>query len=328
MTNNKISIIIPLYNPGDYIKECIESIINQAYENYEIIIVDDASSDGSQLLVTPYLSEKIKYFSVERGGANKARNFGLKNSTGDYVYFMDQDDFLLSDKVLFKIASYFDIDESIDFVIFKYKEYYSRSKIFRSRPDFEDKILHNSTKFDKLYSFVKNGNVPISPWDKAFRRDFLVCNGIEFPEGLIAGDINWFIELIECTNNFKVTNEEFYAYRKQVAGSLTSKLTITKFENFLHLLEIEVQRTSQKPDSRAKELYFSFLAYEYCILIGLSFSIKSSDRNQYSERINSLTWLLEYDINVKVKKVKVLLNLFGYTISGLILNQYIKRISK
>lgn len=90
-----ISIIIPVYNVEQYLKECLESILQQTYKNLEIIIINDGSTDGSKAIVTPYLKDKrIKYIEQTNKGLSGARNKGLKNSTGKYVLFVDSDDYI------------------------------------------------------------------------------------------------------------------------------------------------------------------------------------------------------------------------------------------
>ncbi|NEZ02524.1 glycosyltransferase family 2 protein, partial [Heyndrickxia shackletonii] len=95
----KITVIIPVFNTEEFLPECIESVINQTYENIEIIIVDDASTDNSNRIINEYskMDERIKISSfTERKGVGAARNFGLRQSTGEYVYFLDSDDFIES----------------------------------------------------------------------------------------------------------------------------------------------------------------------------------------------------------------------------------------
>lgn len=95
----KITVIIPVFNTEEFLPECIESVINQTYENIEIIIVDDASTDNSNRIINEYskMDERIKIISfTERKGVGAARNFGLRQSTGEYVYFLDSDDFIES----------------------------------------------------------------------------------------------------------------------------------------------------------------------------------------------------------------------------------------
>ena len=96
MKNSSISIIIPVYNPGEHLVKCLESIINQTYENLEIILVDDGSSDGSGELCDEYAKKDSRIICIhqENAGVSNARNKGLEIATGDYFHFPDSDDYL------------------------------------------------------------------------------------------------------------------------------------------------------------------------------------------------------------------------------------------
>ena len=106
MKNIKISVIIPVYNVEKYIIECIESIINQTLKDIEIIVVNDGTKDNSIKIVEEYLSDKrIKIINKANGGLSSARNEGMKVAKGEYIYFIDSDDFINEDvlEVLYKI---------------------------------------------------------------------------------------------------------------------------------------------------------------------------------------------------------------------------------
>lgn len=109
MENKKVSVVIPTYNCGKYISESVESVLNQTYKNFEIIIVDDGSSDNTRGVLAKYLDEngnKIKYFYQENSGGTVARNHGIKESQGDYIAFFDADDLWTREK----------LEKSIDFM--------------------------------------------------------------------------------------------------------------------------------------------------------------------------------------------------------------------
>ena len=93
--NIKVSVIVPVYNVEKYIRQCLESIINQTYKNLEIIVVNDGTKDNSMKIVEEYLSdERIKVINKENGGIASARNRGIDEATGEYISFVDSDDWL------------------------------------------------------------------------------------------------------------------------------------------------------------------------------------------------------------------------------------------
>ena len=121
----KFSIIIPAYNVADYLENCVESILKQTYDNYEIIIVDDGSTDETGKVADELLkqSKQINVVHQSNGGASKARNTGMKRSTGDYILFLDGDDFWSDSHFLKQIVSELTI-KLVDVIIFGYSYYY------------------------------------------------------------------------------------------------------------------------------------------------------------------------------------------------------------
>ena len=110
----KISIIVPVYNVKEYLRECLESLVNQSFENYEIIIINDGSTDGSDLICQKYKEryENIRYYSQSNKGQSAARNLGVRKSKGEYILFVDSDDYIVKDacRVLYKSAIKYDVD--------------------------------------------------------------------------------------------------------------------------------------------------------------------------------------------------------------------------
>lgn len=94
----KVSVIIPTYNRAEFISDAIESVLNQTFEDYEIIIVDDGSTDNTKQIVQSYTS-KVKYYYQEQSGVSSARNYGIKAATGEYIAFLDSDDQFLPQKL-------------------------------------------------------------------------------------------------------------------------------------------------------------------------------------------------------------------------------------
>jgi teichuronic acid biosynthesis glycosyltransferase TuaG len=96
----KVSVIIPMYNSSKYIKECVQSVLNQTYKNIELIIVDDMSSDNSVEIVEQFKDDRIKLIKLSKNvGAALARNKGIDNATGEYICFLDSDDYWVLDKL-------------------------------------------------------------------------------------------------------------------------------------------------------------------------------------------------------------------------------------
>jgi glycosyltransferase involved in cell wall biosynthesis len=106
MQSHLVSIIIPVYNSASYVEETLKACIKQSYQNLEIIVVNDGSTDNSEEIILGVADERILYHLIENGGACVARNYGIKQSKGELIQFLDADDILDDDKIMHQVAKY------------------------------------------------------------------------------------------------------------------------------------------------------------------------------------------------------------------------------
>lgn len=189
----KFSIIIPAYNVADYLENCVESILKQAYDNYEIIIVDDGSTDETGKVADELLrqSKKINVVHQSNGGASKARNTGMSRATGDYILFLDGDDFWSDSRFLKQIASELTV-ELVDVIIFGYSYYYDNG--IKESPIFRLKDLGEATNFGLF-----NG----PNWNKCISKE-LINKGLSFPEDLVSEDSLYCSSIMKMMKSFSV----------------------------------------------------------------------------------------------------------------------------
>lgn len=219
----KFSIIIPAYNVADYLENCVESILKQTYDNYEIIIVDDGSTDETGKVADELLkqSKQINVVHQSNGGASKARNTGMKRATGDYILFLDGDDFWSDSHFLKQIASELTI-ELVDVIIFGYSYYYDNE--IKESPISRLKDLGEATN----YGLFNGPN-----WNKCISKK-LINKGLSFPEDLVSEDSLYCSSIMKRMESFSVITSTQYMYRQNRAGSLTN---VVKERNVLDTLE-------------------------------------------------------------------------------------------
>ena len=166
-----ISVIIPCYNSEKTIKKCIDSVLNQTYENFEIILINDGSKDNTDKIIKTYSDKRIRYYDNENQGIGKTRNFGIKEATGDYITFLDSDDYL--DKNALKNFYECAASNDLDLVI---SNYYM---IGKNKQEF---IIGN---FD-ITTLKESPNllydINLSPWNKLYKSELI--KNIEFIENL------------------------------------------------------------------------------------------------------------------------------------------------
>lgn len=211
---SKISVIIPCYNQGKYIDEAVDSVLNQTYQNFEIIIVDDGSTDNyTRGLLENFKKPKTKVYRTENKGASSARNYGFRKANGEYIQFLDADDFLDSKKFE-KQIEVFQNDKALDIVYSNYKYYLDKEKIFfehkKYNPGMDVKITKDTYE-DFLFGWQRTLSIPIhSP---LFRKN-LWDKGLPFVEGFGVGE-DWIMWINLAKNGAQMffLDEELAFYR-------------------------------------------------------------------------------------------------------------------
>ena len=196
-----VSIVVPVYNVEKYLDKCIESILNQTYKNLEIILVDDGSKDncGKKCDEWAKKDDRIKVIHKENGGLSDARNVGIDYAKGEYISFVDSDDFIDKDMIEILIDGVNKNDCGIGICGY-YRTYTNREEIV---DDTKNKIVMNNIKaIDQMNTF---GNYDVSAWGKIF--DINLMRKYKFPVGKLSED--WFI----MYKIFYDTNKIFYDAR-------------------------------------------------------------------------------------------------------------------
>ena len=212
----KVSIIIPFNNVEHYITECLESVVNQTLKDIEIIMINDASHDGTINIVKEYIKKdnRIKLIELEeRQGQGYARNRGIEIAQGEYIGFVDSDDFIKPEmfETLYNKAEENKTDitmcltEQYDDVTGQYTatDYYSLEVL----KEFKDKVFSAEETKEKIL------DINVGLWNKLYRREYLEKIGEKFPEGFIYEDLPFFYGTYLPAERIQVVWEVFYYYR-------------------------------------------------------------------------------------------------------------------
>lgn len=283
MKNIKISIIVPVYNvPKNMLEKCITSLCAQTYNNYEIIIVDDGSSKKTADQCDTYSkkTDKIKVYHKQNGGLCSARNYGVKKSTGNYITFVDGDDYLEKD-ILKKIITKMDLD--CDIVCFgTIKEYKNKKFNYDFGSLFEDKKIYKNNKelLELLLNFNSNiGDVTA----KLYKRDFIILNDIEHDEeikqGVEAIDFNF--KCFEKCNKLQFLKEYGYNYAYN-----EKSITLSQNEKSINLLLKGIEKLYKDAcDSKYKEeiLKKLYIRINYVTVTTAISGIFISENTKYKE---------------------------------------------
>ena len=225
--NPKISVVIPTYNAEKYIETCIDSILQQTFEDFELIIVDDKSTDRSLEIIRNYRDPRIKiYQQIKNSGESSSWNLGLQISQGKYVYFMDHDDAILKNT----LQIFFDAIEDTNFdVVYMNRFFLAQDLNFKFTDELRANIysghddrpqIMSSDIYQRLQSeFVKCG-VSVVPWIKIQRRDFLIDNEIYFPPTTRVGDVLFNLAELIFAKSACVVDACCYIYRYHESNTM------------------------------------------------------------------------------------------------------------
>jgi len=300
---DKISVVVPIYNTEAYIAECIESVLNQTYENFELILVNDSSTDKSLYICQEYeqKDKRIKVISQENAGVSVARNTGIDIATGKYIAFLDSDDFW--DKKYLDILYTSIIKNDSDMASCNFKRYYGKNKsfTFSGFPLTNETINVKDNLADLIYSTSNTVNRDV--WGKLFVLDIIKENNLRFIRGLKRGqDYVFFLSYLFKINKITLQMKEcLYFYRRSEVSMTTRKLYLD-LETEMFIAKNAIDMIDDKFLITNIIFYRTYKHIKNTIRLNISFS----DRN------DKLKELLKEPLVQKAKENIKLLYMQGY----------------
>lgn len=210
----QFSIIIPVYNAEKFIEECIESILNQTFNNFEVLCINDGSTDNSLEILEKYskLDNRIKVLTQTNQGSSAARNLGLKNAQGEYILFCDADDKFKPN--LCSVVAAVALKENKDVIAYGHEKY-----IDGVLEESDHKIITSLKKYNKLTHWL---DLQVYIWEKAFKRSFIEKHNIQFPIGIKnAEDVIFCLLTYFFGAEYSLIEEALYEYTKERNGRST-----------------------------------------------------------------------------------------------------------
>lgn len=213
-----VSIIVPVYNVEPYIKKCIQSLCDQTYQNIEIIIINDGSLDGSEkIIIDNYSSDdRIKYYKKENGGLSSARNFGIEKCKGDFIAFVDSDDWVDNQFVDCLVSNLVESKSGIAICNMDY--IFSNGKIKKRTPKINQTKCVSSE--EALKELLIGRQYKCHAQNKMYVAELFKKTGIRFPLGKIYEDVFTTYKLIYEAKNVILINENLYYYLQNRPGSI------------------------------------------------------------------------------------------------------------
>lgn len=248
----KVSVIVPIYNVEKYLEKCINSLLSQTLEDIQIILVNDGSKDNSGNIAKEYEKnnkDRVIYVEKENGGLSDARNYGLKYATGDFIAFLDSDDYI--EKNAYEEMYNKAIEENADYVECDFIwEFPNKIRVDKQYP-------YKNKK--EMLSFVR-----VVAWNKLIKRQLITDNNLEFPKGLRYEDVEFTYKLIPFLNKFAYVDKLFIHY-VQREGSIANVQNERTAEIFTVLDNvIEFYKKNNIYEKYRDELEYNYARYLLC----------------------------------------------------------------
>lgn len=219
----KYSVIIPVYNVEKYIDRCLKSIISQNYDDLEIIVVDNGSTDSSGSICDTYANEysNISVYHIENHGVGSARNFGLSKARGEFIYFVDSDDYLVGN-LFADFADKLVLD--MDLAVFSYYNSFEEDLTEKQRTEKSLPFKGNYDKdgFIKIFKELFLSDMLYTVWNKIYRREFLLENNLSFEQYELGEDVRFNLDVYREVNKIYLSQDSYYVYVIGRKGSAMS----------------------------------------------------------------------------------------------------------
>lgn len=320
----KVSIIIPAYNLEDYLVQCIESIETSKSSSYEVIIVDDGSTDSTPTIIKRFEDKyrNIKAINKENGGVSSARNIGLLNAQGEYIVFVDGDDFL-KEKSVDQLIGYLQKNTNdLDVLFLDTMTYDSSGKSELINYGFDKSIFKNGNKKEILKHIATLSKFPGLPHSKVIKKKMLIDNDIVFNESYRnSEDVDWVIAILLNSNSFAYELIKFHYYRIKRTGSLSNTIEPDSIKHMLSLINNWVDRSRKSNYIQYKDIIYNYLSYVYMVIM---FNIADLKDHNFVKDVKSYAWILDYATYKSVILTKKFKNIFGFKLACKALKYYRK----
>lgn len=284
------SVIIPMHNSEKYIGQCLESVLNQEEKSYEVVVVDDGSSDSSAEIVKTYMMNPvIKMLQKQWGGVASARNLGLKNASGKYVFFLDSDDVMIP-QALQRISKIIEAGEKEVYVCGSYFELKDGS--YHENRMFQKNAFDKSLEFSKIKRLCQNLS---SMCIALYKRDFLLSNGLYVEEGITVGeDTDFFFRCLLICKSIELIDQAAFAYRYNPT-SVSNSISYKNIRDVMHVCSNRMKDLLIREGCEVdKEQALNFFATKYIHFSIKTLRLKGKEREDCLAIIKKDLWLLSY----------------------------------
>ena len=295
----KLSIVVPVYNVQDYIEECIQSLLQQTLDDFEVIVVNDGTTDESIERISHIQSPKLRIIHRENGGLSAARNTGLKNAIGEFVAFVDSDDYIILPNAYEEMYNLAKSTRS-DVIYGNALKYFSEENKFplNNQIKLNQKDLLTSDEF--LLEVLKEKETFAPVWLYLYKRNLLVDNELMFKEGIYHEDEQFTPRVLTKATQIGVYRKVFYFYRQRMGSIVNSKLNVKMGYDVLQTCEELAPQLKLIQNKKVRTLYLNYVA---ALVIEQVYKYKMNDISREYKK-----FILRYSSEIGSKLRAILIN--------------------
>lgn len=315
----KFSVILPIYNVEKYLGKCVESILAQTFTDYELILVDDGAKDNSPAICDEYAKKdaRIKVIHQVNGGQSNARNNGLDVANGEYVIYIDSDDFIMNANFLKNVSE--KTCQDVDMIFYKYCNYYEESSVFKPCQFSYIPAMTESATSEIIKKLVMADAFYGQAWIRAIRRKMLTENGVKFMEGISCEDTDWNYNIWKLNPKVVFIDEPYIAYRQR-EGSVSRSTKLKLLKDFFFVVNKWAKELREIENAELKGSLLASLAKYYSNLLVIYMRVQDVEKKEYKQKIKALSWLLDYSENKRPMMVSKVYRLLGFDATIMMLN--------
>lgn len=305
------TVIIPVCNVANYLTQCVDSVLKQDFKHYEVILINDGSTDESGKICDEFAKQdtRIVVIHQKNKGLSAARNMGIENAKGEYILFLDSDDYWHDSNVLNIIYSRLNVSNA-DVLSFNYMKFCDT--VFE-RPYFRrdnDMPLYELEKNSLEYQ-VNNDLWIACAWNKVIKRNLFYQGKLHFNLGITAEDIDWCLRLALCAEKFDFIANVIVCYRQRKT-SISKSITVQKMDMLIDNIEICLSLLENEKRIQKVDILKPYIGYQYGTAVYLVSSISDKKEcNRLMRRLNEKKDVFKWSKNRKVQMLRLAASIGG-----------------
>lgn len=322
----KFSIIVPVYKVEKYLSECVESVLSQSFTDWELILVDDGSPDNCPKLCDEWSLEdsRIKVVHKKNGGLSSARNAGIMNCQGEYVLFLDSDDFYNDNntlKILFEKLN----ERICDVLIFGCTDFnMNTGKAIVSRTGYNLDIINKNNTVETLHYLLSSKMIPGGATIFCVKRNLLYENDILFKEGIQDEDFDFVLSVFTLCKSISAIDNPFYSYRKGRPDSITGSFDIKMIYGIEYTVNKWYELSKNIENETIKNDVLNYIAFIYSTGFVVSGNMDRSVRKKSIKIMKKYKYILKFGYWRKTKITSFAVKILGTNLFSILAARYFR----